>query len=190
MINKNFEPFPVLETERLILTEISIKYLDDLSLILSDPEVAKYEYFYPTENSEQVEKFILRYQKERNEKEEITWGIIAKTSKKLIGTCCLGDFSESARRAEVGYAMARNEWGKGYATEAIKAIVEYGFAEMNLNRIEAFITPGNVASIRVLEKIGFIKEGHVRERDLIKGELVDGIIMSKLLKEHLFRSDL
>lgn len=76
------------------------------------------------------------------------------------------------------------EWGRGYATEAIREVLDFGFKVMNLNRIEATITPGNNASVRVLRKLNFVQEGIVRERDLIKGKLEDGIIMAVLKREY------
>jgi ribosomal-protein-alanine N-acetyltransferase len=130
-------------------------------------------------------KFIERYNKELEENEEITWGIILKGTNKLIGTCCLGDFDEGARRAEIGYDITQGEWSKGYATEALEVVINFGFNIMNLNRIEATITPGNDASVRVLKKLNFTQEGIVRERDLIKGKLEDGIIMSILNRDYI-----
>lgn len=184
MINKNFVPFPELETERLILRQVMNEDMEELYEILSDVEVAKFDYFYPLSSKAEVIKFIERYRKELDENEEITWGIILKETNKLVGTCCLGSFNEGARRAEIGYNIAQVEWCKGYATEALGRIINFGFNIMNLNRIEATVTPGNDASVRVLAKLNFIQEGIVRERDLIKGRLEDGIIMSILKKEY------
>ena len=184
MINKSFVLFPELETERLILRQIEDDDVEELYEMLSDPEVAKFDYFYPVKSKEEAMKFIKRYKDELDENEEITWGIILKETNKLLGTCCLGDFDEGARRSEIGYDITRIEWCKGYATEALEAVVDYGFNFMNLNRIEATVTPGNEASIKVLRKLNFVQEGIVRERDLIKGKLEDGIIMSVLKREY------
>lgn len=184
MIDKPFSPFPILETTRLIMRRVDNEDLDQLYKLLSDPEVAKYDYFYPVKSTKEAIKFIERYKEELEDKEEITWGIVQKETNKLIGTCCLGDFEEGARRSEIGYSVIQSEWGKGYATEAIKAVIDFGFNNMNLNRIEATITPGNDASVKVLKKLNFKQEGIVRERDLIKGKLEDGIIMALLKKEY------
>lgn len=184
MINKCFVPFPRLETERLILREVEKEDMEQLYEMLSDAEVAKFDYFYPVRSKAEVIKFIERYKNELKENEEITWGIILKETNKLIGTCCLGDFDEGARRAEIGYDITQYEWGKGYATEALEAVIDFGFNVMDLNRIEATITPGNNASVKVLKKLNFIQEGIVRERDFIKGKLEDGIIMSILKREY------
>lgn len=185
MINKCFNPFPKLETERLILREVEDKDVEQLFEILSDPEVAKFDYFYPVTSEGEAKEFIERYKIELKDKEEITWGIILKETNKLIGICNFGNFNEEARRAETGYDIIQTEWGKGYATEAIAAIIDYGFNSMNLNRIEGMVTPGNDASVKVLKKLNFVHEGVVRERDLIKGKLEDGIIMSILKRDYM-----
>ncbi|QNO15856.1 GNAT family N-acetyltransferase [Alkalicella caledoniensis] len=184
MINKCFDPFPELETDRLILRQVEEGDLEQLFEMLSDAEVAKFDYFYPINSKEEAMNFIGRYRKELEKNEEITWGVILKETNELIGTCCFGDFNDGARRTEIGYDITQKQWNKGYATEALKAIIDYGFNVMNLNRIEATITPGNNASIKVLEKLNFVQEGIVRERDLIKGKLEDGIIMSILKREY------
>lgn len=171
-----------IQTNRLILREVNENDVDGIYKVFSDPEVAKYDWFSPIESKNDAEEFIKRYKEEFEAGEEITWGIELKDTKELIGICCLGDFDNDARRAEIGYDLAQDEWNKGYATEAIGEVVKFGLSEMNLNRIEAFITPGNDASVKVLEKLNFTKEGVVRERDLIKGKLEDGIIMAILQK--------
>ena len=184
-MNKScFNFFPVIETERLILRQINSLDVEDIFEIFSDAEVAKYEWFTPMKSHEDAMKFISRYRDEFEDEEEITWGIVLKENNKLIGTCCLGDFAEGARRCEIGYDIMQAEWNNGYATEAIKAVVDFAFKTMNLNRIEAFITPGNDASVSVLKKVGFIHEGIVRERDLIKGKLEDGIVMAILKRDY------
>lgn len=185
MINRSFVPFPELETERLFLRQIEDSDMEQLYEILSDPEVAKFDYFYPIGSKEEAMKFIKRYKAELEENEEITWGIILKETNKLIGICCLGDFNEGASRAEIGYDITRTEWRKGYATEALESVIYYGFNTMDLNRIEATITPGNDGSVKVLRRLSFTQEGIVRERDLIKGKLEDGIIMSILKREYI-----
>lgn len=185
MMNICFEPYPNLETDRLILRPVAEKDLEDLYQVLSDPDVAKFDYFYPLTDREQVKEVIKRYQKQVEDNVEITWGLALKENNKLMGICCLGNIERESKRAEIGYDIAQAYWNKGYATEALKAMVDYGFSVMNLNRIEATITPGNDASIKVLKKLNFVEEGVLRERDLIKGKLEDGVMMSLLKREYL-----
>lgn len=183
MNTKCFEVFTTLKTERLILREIDESDVEDIYQIFSNPEVARYDWFYPIKSRDEAMKIINGYKNEFEDQEEITWGIALKENNKLIGICCLGDFEIKARRAEIGYDLMQTEWNKGYATEAVKSVVNFGLKQMDLNRIESFITPGNDASVKVLEKANFIKEGIVRERDLIKNKLEDGIIMAILQKD-------
>lgn len=179
-----FTPFPELHSERLNLIEIGNQHSTDLFELLSNPNVAEYDYFYPVEHFDDVGKFIDRYTREIIDCAEITWGICLKETGELIGTCCLGNFDVKAKRSEIGYAIKEKHWNKGFATEALGCVLNYGYDVLQLNRIEATITPGNDASVRLLEKLEFKLEGHVRERDYIKGQLVDGLIMGKLAREH------
>lgn len=184
MINKCFKPFPELETSRLLLKKV--KYIDERNLykLLSNPEVAKFDYFYPIDSLKEARRFICRYNEELKAEEEITWGIFLKETNKLIGTCSIGNFEDNSRRAEIGYAIMMEYWRNGYGTEAVNAIINFGFEKMNLNRIEALVTPGNDASMNILKKLNFTQEGILRERDLIKGQFQDGIMMSLLKREY------
>lgn len=185
-MNKNcLNTFPTMETQRLILREINHTDVIDLFDILSDPDVAQYEYFYPIQQIEQASEFITRFNSEFTKGQEVTWGIVLKESGELIGFCNIGDFHERASRAEIGYVIAQSHWNKGYATEAVQAMVDFGMTKLGLNRIEATITPGNHSSVRVLQKINFVQEGIVRERDFIKGRLEDGIIMAILRRDYV-----
>lgn len=184
-INKRvFEDFPIRETERLILRKMDLSDVDDVLKVYGDPKVAKYDWFEPFETKEMATKLINHVSKEFEEQEEITWGIVRKEDEAFIGYCCLGDFEDDARRSEIGYGLRSDEWNKGYGTEVVKALVKFSFEEMNLNRVEAFVTPGNDASVRLLKKVGFLQEGIVRERDLIKGKLEDGVIMAMLKSDY------
>ena len=91
----------------------------------------------------------------------------------LIGTCTLFHFHWTSRRAELGYALARAVWGQGLMHEALNALVAHAFDGLDLNRIEADIDPRNAGSARTLERLGFRKEGHLRERWVVNGEVSD-----------------
>jgi ribosomal-protein-alanine N-acetyltransferase len=100
-------------------------------------------------------------------------GIGRNSDGALIGTCTLFHFHWGSRRAELGYALARAAWGQGLMHEALNALVTYAFGRLDLNRIEADIDPRNAASARSLERLGFRKEGHLRERWRVDGEVSD-----------------
>jgi ribosomal-protein-alanine N-acetyltransferase len=184
MSNDCFSNFPELESERLIFRKITKADVEEIFKIYSDPEVAKYDFFRPIKDKEKAFAIIERYNNGFLEEEEITWGIAKKSDNKIIGYCCIGDFDEDAARGEIGYGFNRDEWNKGYGTEAIKTMVEFCFSVIKLNRIEATVTYGNDPSVRVLKKAGFIEEGILRERTMIKGELVDDVMLAILRKDY------
>ncbi|GAA0773746.1 GNAT family N-acetyltransferase [Clostridium subterminale] len=184
-INKScFGIFPELESERLIFREVNSEDVEEVFKIYSDPEVAKYDWFTPINTKDDALSIINCYKKEFENKEEITWGMARKNDNKIIGYCNLGSFDDDSIRSEIGYGFNRDEWNKGYATEAIKVLVKFGFDVMNFHRIEATVTLGNDASIKALKKANFIQEGIFRERTVMKGEFVDDVILAILKKDY------
>src|SRR4030095_15429240 len=91
----------------------------------------------------------------------------------FIGNATLHHFHEASRRAEIGYAPLGPFWGQGSMHEALQALLAYAFERLDLNRLEADIDPRNAASARSLERLGFRKEGHLRERWIVNGEVSD-----------------
>lgn len=184
-INKScFDIFPEMESERLIYREVNLEDVENIFKIYSDPEVAKYDWYKPIVTKDDAVSIINRYSKEFKNKEEITWGVARKSDNKIIGYCCLGSFNDDSIRSEIGYGFNRDEWNKGYATEAIKVLVKFGFEVMSLNRIEAQVTLGNDFSVKALKKANFLQEGIVRERTIMKGEFVDDVILAIIKKDY------
>ncbi len=179
-----FDIFPELESDRLIYREVNSEDVEEIFKIYSDPEVAKYDWFRPINTIDDAMSIINRYKEEFKNKEEITWGVARKNDNKIIGYCNLGSFDDDSIRSEIGYGFNRDEWNNGYATEAIKVLVEFGFEVMNFNRIEATVTLGNDASIRVLKKVNFVQEGIFRERTIMKGKFEDDVILAILKKDY------
>ena len=91
----------------------------------------------------------------------------------FVGHCTLHHLHAASRRAEIGYALARPYWGKGYMHEALQTLLRFAFERLDLNRLEADIDPRNVPSARSLERLGFVKEGLLRERWIVNGEVSD-----------------
>jgi len=184
-INKScFNIFPELESERVIYREVTPEDVEDIFKIYSDPEVAKYDWYKPIATKDDALSIINRYWKEFKNKEELTWGVARKYDNKIIGYCCLGSFNDDSRRSEIGYGFNHDEWNKGYATEAIKVLVKFGFDIMNFNRIEATVTLGNDASVKALKKADFLQEGIVRERSIMKGKFEDDVILAIIRKDY------
>jgi RimJ/RimL family protein N-acetyltransferase len=115
------------------------------------------------------------------------WGIALGMEGRVIGTCTLFRLDEQNRRAELGYALAREHWGQGLMSEALTALLEYAFSALDLHRIEADVDPRNEPSVRILERLGFQREGLFRERWLVGGETQDSLMLGLLRRDWLSR---
>ena len=186
----NSTTLPIITTPRLVLRWVSEDDVDSLYEIFSDPQVMRYWSTAPLSNREAAAD-LQREIAEGNESERMfKWGVALRDSNTVIGTATLFNLSLDNGRAELGYAMGRAYWGKGYMNEALKALVSYTFDVMELRRLEADVDPRNAASIRTLERLGFQREGFLRERWHVNGEIQDAIFYGLLRHEWLTSSDL
>jgi len=111
------------------------------------------------------------------------WGIALESDDSIIGTCTLAALSATHQRAELGYAIARRMWGRGYAAEATEAVVRFAFDTLELHRLEADVDPRNDVSRRCLARLGFREEGYLRERYHLYGEIQDAVLYGLLRSE-------
>ncbi|MCC2954203.1 GNAT family N-acetyltransferase [Massilia sp. IC2-477] len=168
-------PTPILTTSRLTLRPMTMEDAADLFAVFSDPAVVRY-WSAPTWTSIAfAEQNIERALESYREQSEVRFGIELAETGQLIGTANLHHFFPQNRRCEIGYALGSAYWGKGFASEALEAAIDYAFHELRLNRIEADIDPRNAASAGVLERMGFRKEGYMPERWFVHGEMADTI---------------
>jgi [ribosomal protein S5]-alanine N-acetyltransferase len=169
------QPFDrvTLRTERLFLRPLAPSDAEPLFAVFSDPAVMRYWSTSPWASVAQAHELIAKDQMALPAGEHIRLGIEITGTAGLIGMCTLFDFVDQCKRAEIGYGMSRSFWGNGYMHEALVALLDYGFRDLGLNRIEADVDPRNVASARCLERLGFVKEGHLRERWIVEGEVSD-----------------
>lgn len=154
-----FTPFQVLPTPRLILRALQPSDLDDLYEYASDPEIDHYVPWEHYKNIEEARENLNEFLADYEQHGMGARGIEHRTDQKLIGIINFSCPHPINRRVEVGYTISRAYWGQGLATEAAKALIEFGFEKMNLARIEAVVMPEHLASARVLEKSGMQFEG-------------------------------
>ncbi len=162
-----------LQTERLLLRPLQAADAQPLFAMYSDPKVMRYWSSAPWTSIAAAHEMISKDQKSLPAGEHLRLGIEIRSTQECIGTCSLFNFMAQCRRAEIGYGLASSFWGHGYMHEALAALLAYGFDELGLNRVEADIDPRNAASARRLERLGFRKEGHLRERWIVDGEVSD-----------------
>ena len=144
----------ILETERLYLRVFETGDADAMSEIHSDEEAMKYIGRGGVLNMEQTKKGIEVFIKKQSENGYSVWGVVEKQSDKLIGHCGLNMLNDKSD-IEIAYLLAKDHWGKGYATEAAKATLNYGFEKLNLKRIIALAYPENYPSHNVIKKIRY-----------------------------------
>ena len=176
---------PIIKTPRVVLRWISEDDVDSLYEIFSDSQVMRYWSTVPLANREAAAE-LQREIAEGNESEQMfKWGIALRDSNIVIGTTTLFNLSLENGRAELGYAMAHTYWGKGFMNEALNALVSHAFQVMELRRLEADVDPRNTASIHTLERLGFQREGFLRERWHVNGEIQDALFYGLLRREWL-----
>jgi len=173
---------PVLETERLRLRALELADADALHGVFSDPEVMRYWSDPPHTDRAQTEAMIERILSAFERREILQWGIEHKEVGRLLGTVTLiADGSQP--RAELGYILGREHWGRGFAGEAQRRAIDFAFEDLGLHRLEADTHPDNAASLRSLERLGFRREGLLRERWIVAGDVSDSAILGLLASE-------
>jgi RimJ/RimL family protein N-acetyltransferase len=171
-----------LRTARLELRPLREADVASLFEIHSDPEVMRY-WDASIWQSDQRGRAMVARDLALTARDYLRLGIESRASGKLLGTCALWRIDAQSRRAEVGYALGAAGWGQGYMHEALSALLEYGFTELDLNRVEADTDPRNERSTRLLERLGFTREGLFRERCIVDGEVSDSAMYGLLRRE-------
>lgn len=174
------EKLPIIEAERICLRHLEKSDIDSLFEIFSDEETMRYWSSPPFQNWSEAEKLLTEIHEYFEQKTLFQWGIALKETDKIIGTTTIFHFDEKNRRAEIGYALNRKFWGKGFVNEALNSLFNFAFTQLNLHRIEADVDPRNTASVNVLERLGFQKEGYLRERWHVGGEVQDALFYGLL----------
>ena len=179
-----FSDLPVLETEHLMLRPVKRSDARDIYAYASDPEVARYVLWDPHRSVSDTRTYIRYIRSLYIHGMPGSWAVELRSSGHVIGTVGFMYYSETNASAEAGYSFAREHWNRGYATEALRAVIASVFSSLSLNRLEAQHDIRNPASGRVMEKSGMKKEGILRQRIRNKGEFADVVLYS------ILRSDL
>jgi len=155
------DSFPKLHTDQLDLIQISQEHLGDIFKLFSDRRVTQFYNITALTEELEAQKYLDWFSSRFADKTGIRWGISLKGHSNIIGTLGFNNFIKR-HRANLGYDLQADFWNKGYVTEALKAVIEFGFKTLDINRIEAEVMQGNTASERVLAKLGFKNEGILR----------------------------
>ena len=183
-----FSRLPVIETERLILRKLTMRDASDMFRYCQDKEVARHVLWEAHTSILETRAYIRYNLYQYRSGEPASWCIVLRETNRVVGTIGYMSYNADNSTVEIGYSLAREQWGKGLMTEALLAVIGETFRTLKVHRIEAMHFTDNPASGRVMEKCGLIHEGHMRERICCKGVFRDvemwGILRKDWEKQH------
>jgi ribosomal-protein-alanine N-acetyltransferase len=186
-LDEAFAHLPILSTNRLLIRKMQMTDAEALFTIKSDLQVTSQYGQEPHRSLEETREWIQRRVINYERRDTIFWVITLRDEDTAIGSCCFWNFDPSFRCAEIGYELHPLYWHKGIMSEALSAILTYGFVELGLRRIEASPLAINEPSKNLLLKLGFKHEGTLRQRHFFRG-LVDQLYFGLLKEEWMNRS--
>ena len=173
-----------IRTARLELRDLVAEDFAGVHRYASDPEVTRYLAWGPNTEAE-TRAFLLRAKghAEARPRRDFDLGVVDRSSGELIGGCGLHSRCEAYREYETGYCLRRDWWARGVGSETLAALVAFGFRSLRAHRIYAQVSPGNTASVRILERLRFRLEGHLRRDEFVRQEWHDTLIYALLEEE-------
>lgn len=183
-MNFTFKSFPTIETDRLILRKATQHDANDILELYAHKDVVQHLPLELFSSLADAKEEISWYEKIFLEQTGLRWVIEDKISNKVIGTCGYLNYEADHNRIEIGYDLSPESWGKGIMTEALKAILDFAFHNMSINKVEAQITSENDSSLHLLKKLNFKHDGILREHEFEKGRYIDLMIYSLLASEY------
>lgn len=170
-------------TDRLLIRKVKISDAEAFHVFKSDVKVTERYGQEPKVSINGIRKWIERNLQDQIEGRSLLWAVVLKEGGGAIGTACLWNFDPDHKCAEIGYEISPSFMRKGLMSEAIQAIISFGFDELRLHRIEAVPLANNRPSRDLLEKLGFAHEGIMRERVHFRGEYLDQVSYGLLAAE-------
>lgn len=175
----DFTHFPGLETQRLLLRKITPEDVNALLKLFGNREVVRFIEMQPIKTIEQANEWLKWMGGAFANKDGLRWGITLKDGT-FVGSAGLHRWNREAHHAEISCDINHKYWGHAYGQEALSQVIDFGWQHMNLNRIEASVIKGNRRSIHVMEKMGFKREGLLRQRVLKGGKYYDIYVFGML----------
>lgn len=173
------ETFPELHIQRLKLVETGVQYLRDLFLLFTDRDVTRYYHVIPIVKEDDLLPMLSLFRNRFETKSGIRWAIILADTGEFIGTAGYNNLV-IGHKGSLVYALRSSFQGKGYASEALAKIIHFGKTELGLTRIDAEVMPGNIASEKLLLKLGFTHEGLLHDWVSWQGDFFDVNVYSRV----------
>lgn len=176
------EELPTLRGDGLVLRMLVDADVPALYEIFSNHEVMRYWSWSPFESLRDAERLLEEIRGAFRERRLFQWGIVEGDGP-VVGTCTLFQLDGRHRRCEVGFALARKVWGRGVGSRAVGTVLRFAFESLDVHRVEADADPRNERSLRLLERLNFKREGLLRERYHVSGEIQDAVVLGLLHSE-------
>jgi RimJ/RimL family protein N-acetyltransferase len=176
-------PTPTLHTARLRLRPFDDTDANDLFVLHSSAYVLRYWDAPPWSERGRSKRFIAACRQMAEEGTGTRLAVARVSDGAFIGWCSLNRWNPDYRSASLGYCYGDAAWGHGYATEAARVLLQWAFDTLDLNRVQAETDTRNAASARVLEKLGFVREGTLREDCVVNGEVSDSWVYGLIRRE-------
>lgn len=174
---------PTLDAPRVRLRWVTADDVDAIYAVFSDRRMMRYWSSAAMTGRQEAENYVARIHEGFQAKSLFQWGVERKEDGLVLGTCTLFNLDPGNAKAELGYGLGSVHWGKGYMGEALSALLDFAFGTLRLRRLEADVDPRNDNSLRILGKLGFQREGLLRERWNVAGEIQDTAFYGLLAKE-------
>jgi ribosomal-protein-alanine N-acetyltransferase len=183
LVGRMVLPSPTLQTDRLRLRPFDDADTDELFALHSDAHVLRYWDSPPWSDLQRAERFIAACRKMAEDGTGARLAVDRVADGAFIGWCSLSQWNPDFRSASMGYCYSEASWGQGYGTEAARAVLRWAFDSLDLNRVQAEADTRNIGSARVLEKLGFVREGTLREDCVVNGDVSDSWVYGLLRRE-------
>lgn len=182
-MNLDWHSIPSIHARRITLRALTDRDVEAVYRIYSDEEVMRYWGGEAFQQLSDAEDFLAEVRNDLRQRRCLQWAIVESANDELIGTFAFFHWDRVAEKCEIGFALKPAYWGNGYMSEAVQAAIAFAFDHLNIRRVEADVDPRNLACAKLLEKLGFTKEGFLRERWLVKTETQDSLFYGLLKKE-------
>lgn len=171
---------PVVPTDRLTLRPFRAADGEDLYALMSNAHVLEYWDSPAWVDRSRIERFLTGCRRMADDGSGVRLAIDRRDDRAFVGWCVLNSWNPDFRSASLGYCLVEASWGRGYATEAARALLTWAYDTLDLNRVQAETDTRNLGSARVLEKLGFLREGTLRQDCIVDGVVSDSWIYGLL----------
>jgi ribosomal-protein-alanine N-acetyltransferase len=176
---------PTLRGERIALRHPRGGDLDDLLALFGNAGVTRYWSHGPWHARHQAETYLRDIHAGANSGQLLQWALTLPDQDRLLGTVTLYSFARAHARCELGFALHPDHWGQGLARDAVRTAIAHAIGSLGIQRIEADVDPANRGSLRLLESLGFVREGLARERYRLGGSTQDSVMLGLLAREYV-----